>query len=293
MIHAEILPSPLAGLAGTDGRGVVLATFDRSLYLDLDGRIVAAASADLSRGPITITLNRPGPLPAVTAAAPVQLTAGLLRIGDLAVDLREATLWDPTLPTGVAFVRAGDASTASRAIVVDELLAAAPDESIVGLLGPRRGSPRRTDPGPLLSALSRGLDAIGAWLSGRLDASAATAIVAREVAGRGPGLTPSGDDLLLGIMLGAGVLPGVCGLREARQVRELLASATMPHTTRISSAYLDAARHGWAGEPWHALIGALAGPADSLRSAVRQLLRIGETSGADALTGFCWVWRAR
>jgi hypothetical protein len=92
-------------------------------------------------------------------------------------------------------------------------------------------------------------------------------------------------------MLGAGVLPGASGARGVTEMRETLAAAAISRTTRISGAYLEAARHGWAGEPWHALARSLSGPPDLLRGAVRRLLRIGETSGADALTGFCWVWR--
>jgi len=66
--------------------------------------------------------------------------------------------------------------------------------------------------------------------------------------------------------------------------------AARPKTTRISGAYLDAARRGWAAEPWHALIHAL-DDAAAMRTAVRRLARVGETSGADALTGFSWAWR--
>jgi hypothetical protein len=286
-LRAETLPSPLAGLAGAAGRGIVLAAFDRSLYLDLDGQVVALASSELSRGPIVITLRHPGAIPAVNTGAPVRLHGGRLHVGPVEVDLRDATVWDPTLlpPAGAT------ARSAARSVVIDELLAAAPDESIADLLGTRRdgGAPHSL----LLASLSKGLGAIDAWLSGRLDAASASAIVGREVAGRGPGLTPSGDDLLVGIMLGVGVLPGAAGVCSVQDVRDVLASAAMPRTTRISGAYLDAARHGWASEPWHALVRALVGQPEHVRGAARRLLGIGETSGADTLTGFCWVWRDR
>ena len=285
-LQAETLPSPLAGLAGADARGSVLAAFDRSLYLDLDGQVVALASSDLSRGPIVITLRHPGALPGVNTGEPVRLHAGRLQVGPVEVDLRNATVWDPTLPPAGATAR-----SAARSVVIDELLTAATDESIAGLLGTRRdgGAPHSL----LLASLSKGLGAIDAWLSGRLDAASVSAIVGREVAGRGPGLTPSGDDLLVGIMLGAGVLPGAAGVCSVQDVRDVLASAAMPRTTRISGAYLDAARHGWASEPWHALVRALASRPEHVRGAARRLLGIGETSGADTLTGFCWVWRDR
>ena len=285
-LQAETLPAPLAGLAGTDGRGTVVAAFDRSLYLDLDGRIVALASSELSRGPVVVTLRHTGSLPAVNPGAPVHLHAGRLRVGPIEVDLRDATVWDPTLRSTHT---ATAARPAARRVVIGELLATAPDESIARLLEPQGDG--NVPLSLLRTSLSKGLDAIDAWLSGHLDAASASAIIAREVAGRGPGLTPSGDDLLVGIMLATGVLPGAGGVRGVQDIRDVLASAAIPRTTRISGAYLNAASRGWASEPWHALVRALPGPPEPIRRAVRRLLQIGETSGADTLTGFCWVWR--
>lgn len=292
-LRAETLPSPLAGLAGADGRGIVLAVFDRSLYLDFEGQIVALASSELSRGPIVITLRHPAVLPDVHTGAPVRLHAGRLHVGAVEVDLRGATVWDPTLRPARPPMRSRDEATAvrsaARRVMIGELLATAPDESLAGLLEPPGDGSGPSS--PLLASLSKGLDAIDTWLSGHLDPASISAIVAREIAGRGPGLTPSGDDLLVGIMLGTSVLPSVAGVRRVQHVRDVLASAAMPRTTRISGAYLDAARHGWASEPWHTLVRALPGPPEPIRCAVRRLLQIGETSGADTLTGFCWVWR--
>lgn len=91
----------------------------------------------------------------------------------------------------------------------------------------------------------------------------------------------------MGIVLALVVWPHLAG---TERIPDLLVDAARSKTTRISGAYLDAARRGWAAEPWHALMRAL-DDAASTRAAVRRIARIGETSGADALTGFCWAWR--
>jgi hypothetical protein len=288
VVRADTIPTPLEHLARAEARGIVLAVFDRSAYLDLDGRIVALASADLPRGPFVIRLRHGGALPAIGSGAAVRLRGQRVLVGSLQVDLRGAAAWDPALPPAGARARSDDLA-GRRALVAGEVRALAPEASIAGLLA------REGGPGPpsssLLASLSRGLDALGAWLAGRLDDAAVSAAIARHIAGRGPGLTPSGDDLLVGIMLAATVLPGARGGRGAREVCRVLTSAAIPHTTRISGAYLDAAGRGWAGEPWHALVRALDGPPQALRGEVRRVLRLGETSGADTLTGFCWMWR--
>ncbi len=284
-LHASSLPTPLAHLRQTAAGGTVLAVFARSAYLDLDGRIVALASSDLARGPVTITLRESGSLHPVVPGAAVNLADGELHIGDVAVDLSGAAAWDPTLPpappsmTGVVL--------AAREVAAAEILISAPEESIAPLLA------STTLTGPLLQPLSRGLTAIDALLTGREDQATVLPVIAQDVAGRGPGLTPSGDDLLIGIVLALWLWPGIAAAVEgsARAVRDLLVNAARPRTTRISGAYLEAARLGQAAEPWHVLVASLHRSPAETRRAVRRLLRIGETSGADTLTGFCWAWR--
>lgn len=272
--RAAWLAAPLADLTHRSLPGVVLATFQRSAYVDLDGRIVALVASDLELGPFTIVLNDFGAVREHCAAGPVALDGGLLRIGAADIDLRAAAIWNPALPSPAGAGAARDAA-------IDTLLAAAPPGSIAPLLQPGRAS------GPLLGPLSRGLDALADLLDDAEAADAAWRDAAVKIAGRGPGLTPSGDDLLMGIVLALVVWPHLAG---TERIPDLLVDAARSKTTRISGAYLDAARRGWAAEPWHALMRAL-DDAASTRAAVRRIARIGETSGADALTGFCWAWR--
>jgi len=92
-------------------------------------------------------------------------------------------------------------------------------------------------------------------------------------------------------MLALSAWPSLTRPGYASRVCNLLAESAGPRTTRISAAYLGAARMGWAAAPWHALVRSLTRQPEAVRDAVRRLTRIGETSGADSLTGFCWAWR--
>ena len=255
---------------------MVLATFQRSAYLDLGGRIVALVATDLERGPFTIVLDDFGAVREHCSTGAARLDGGFLWIGAAEIDLRAAAIWNPALPRP-----AGSGSRAAREAAIETLLATAPEGSIAPLLQPTRAS------GPLLGPLSRGLDSIADLLDDAEAADQAWQDAAARIAGRGPGLTPSGDDLLMGIVLALVTWPH---LSRAACAPDLLVDAARPKTTRISGAYLDAARRGWAAEPWHALIRAL-DDAAATRAAVRRLARVGETSGADALTGFSWTWR--
>ena len=97
--------------------------------------------------------------------------------------------------------------------------------------------------------------------------------------GRGPGLTPAGDDALAGILLVAHA-HGVAG-PVAAAVRERLGS-----TTAVSAALLDAAADGYAAAEVVALVdAAVAGDPAAVARALPAVLAIGHTSGADLVIG--------
>ncbi len=98
--------------------------------------------------------------------------------------------------------------------------------------------------------------------------------------GRGPGLTPSGDDMLIGALAtlyAAGVAsPQRPFLPPEDQLAQL--------TTSVSCRYLNSARHGTFSTPVLRLLRRW----QSTRStefAVQRLLNVGHTSGADTLLG--------
>lgn len=104
--------------------------------------------------------------------------------------------------------------------------------------------------------------------------------------GLGPGLTPSGDDVLVG--WAAALWASTSEVRRlAHEVRAALLAAAAERTTALSQAFLSAA-----------LAGAIAEP---LRRFVRRpdpvsldgLLQVGATSGADSLAGYLLARRSR
>jgi hypothetical protein len=132
---------------------------------------------------------------------------------------------------------------------------------------------KRVSPLPMLDAAAKNGDA---------DAFMTAAVA---LAGWGPGLTPSGDDFLAGLMLSLWAYYG----ERARPWCIQIAAAALPRTTRLSGAFLQAAANGLADARWHALLQALAGaPGIRLEQAVRDALAFGATSGLDMLAGFLY-----
>jgi len=111
-----------------------------------------------------------------------------------------------------------------------------------------------------------------------------------ELVGLGPGLTPSGDDLLGGAMIALQAL-GVDVAARALADRVLARART--GTSAISSAHLSAAAEGSGALALHQAITALArGDACRLRAALDRVGRVGATSGWDGLAGAVLVFKA-
>lgn len=94
-----------------------------------------------------------------------------------------------------------------------------------------------------------------------------------ELAGRGNGLTPTGDDILVGALYGLWVW------KPVQKWMDLIVETAAPRTTSLSAAFLRAAAAGEATIHWHRL-------ANGEAAAVEQILAIGHTSGRDAWAGF-------
>jgi hypothetical protein len=115
---------------------------------------------------------------------------------------------------------------------------------------------------------------VAEWAVGRGDLPRAVG----ALAGLGPGLTPSGDDVLSGLL----VVLAVAG-HEGRELREAVDGAP---THAISRAFLTWAARGQAVEPVHRLLGALTrSDAAAARRHQEAVLTLGHTSGADLLLG--------
>ena len=102
--------------------------------------------------------------------------------------------------------------------------------------------------------------------------------------GKGPGLTPSNDDSLLGMLLSAHLdgRVAVVGLAPFFQRTAALSGLT----TLVSAHYLHYAEQGIFATPLHGLAQGLLTP-EALPLAIDEVLRLGHFSGADTLLG---VW---
>ena len=107
------------------------------------------------------------------------------------------------------------------------------------------------------------------------------------VVGHGPGSTPSGDDVLVGIFaVLTASQSGAAGAAAARSLDQMM-RPLLPGTTDISMQLLRQASRGLVGRTVHELICAISGETNlqALRIAIQRVVETGVTSGADTCMG--------
>jgi len=234
------------------GEGQVCAVFRRSFYLRFDNKYACIGDASLGRGPLNA-------LVADFSEPPLGAT--------VAVSIENAQRWEP-------------ATRGSGRINIEALRACldghVPEEGLgCVILGVHN---------PLAMHAQPALEALDRWLAGN-----ALGAEAEQLIGLGPGLTPSGDDYLGGILV---ALRWVGRDAQADSLWRWLEPRLASRTGELSIAHLAAAASGEAHEAVHGLLEDLsAWEAPDLHPALARLDAVGHSSGWDALAGIVAVAR--
>lgn len=251
-----------------------------------DAQVLSLVSARLGDGPFSIVLED---FPSgVHADSSLLVFENGLWLDDWLIDAEEAVLWQP-VPNWAALLAQPDLLPSAGRQIAYLLAQHAPEDSLARLvLNPLASSPL---PAHILQAAEQNIPLLFAALKQADNAKLGEA--AKKLAGLGPGLTPAGDDLLLGAMYGLwATQPPIA----AEQTAQEIATIATERTHALSAAWLTAGARGEAAAPWHQLIDAIAAQnAKAVETTVMRILPTGHTSGADALAGFLGVlegWQA-
>jgi hypothetical protein len=240
-------------LTGAGAEATVLGSSSHAVWLAVEDRVVVITTRDSTRLPNGIQLAAESSedlFAAVDHGAAVDIGNGRVMLEGLAVSV--GRWWDPR--------------PALSSITHDQLA-----ETVDGLPNDVPG----IDSGPLHNALS------AQSAGGVLHAS-------RALLGKGPGLTPEGDDFLAGAMAATRLLAEA--LRRERVI-SMVAGISVPlarlaeaRTTTFSAALIKSALRGQVAEPAGALLRALTGRGD-IPSSHLGLIRVGHSSGPALAAG--------
>lgn len=235
------LSARVAGQFAARGEGQVCAVFKRSFYLRFaEDAYACVGDASIGRGPLNAIVD--------DFAVPA--------LGEQ-ISLTAASTWQPGRRRAEPDLCALREAARGRA----------PAEGLGCLVAGMHNA---------LSAHAQpALDAVDEWIAGNtLDARA------EQLIGLGPGLTPSGDDYLGGVMVALQLVDRAC---HAASLWRWLEPRLASRTSAISAAHLAAAASGEAHEALHEVLN---GGLD-----LDAVSAVGRCSGWDALAGAIAVLR--
>ena len=270
--------------------GRIAAVFDRSVYVDFGSQWICFGDATVGNGPVNLSLE-PTPYSGVFADLavdqPVRVCAGAVHLGNRPFIIETPTkVWSPPLVscwTNESLTRGLDALNAiSRGRVPRQGLG-------VFLYG--HGAELSDTREAHVCALP--VFELERWLLNHLADKRCIEGVpesAQQLIGLGPGLTPSGDDFLGGVLI-------ALFLVDRQDIAAVLYADLCPRlparTGPISRTHLAAASVGQGLEILHLAINSvIEGDEEMIPTRLHHLDRVGSSSGWDALAGAYVVLRA-
>lgn len=275
----------------------VFAVFRRSFYCrSARGSLILVGPESLGAGPLHVLWSdgSGGESPRAEEGMPVGIDLDGTRVSapePLQLGLHEAREWTPAPPPcwtpsrlrrSLAWLeRAGDRAPAEG---LGRLIASVAAGEI-----PSDGAE-----GPALRRCARpAIAALSAWMRATLAPRAASRIPPEAIVdliGLGPGLTPSGDDVLAGALL---ALHGFARADMAARLATWLRPRLEGRTGLVSRAHLGCAAGGEGAAVLHdAMVALASGDADALAGATAAAGTLGHCSGWDGLVGIAAVAQA-
>lgn len=241
----------------------MLGRFERAINLaDSAGWVIAVTGPEIGRGPFSVVVAAPPDFfNQFTIGQPVIADRRGLTVGKWRLNWNTAAVWEPRLISPVQPLSL--------------------NSSTIQVFKPYTNWP---DPAEVSAPLRQRLQQAAAQFTHALVDDKVNmpqvAQAASFLAGLGSGLTPAGDDYLVGAM-------AALWLAGLKTLLPEIAAAAVPQTTTLSVAFLNAAAQGEFMEPWHHLAQNLyPGNIESLSRALTQVAAFGASSGRDALAGF-------
>jgi hypothetical protein len=280
-------------LDASGGDGTVHAVFDGAVNMLLPGGLVSLVPEAVERGPLNVTLPPQvglGKMSAlgVKAGDKVRVRGLTLELGDrLRVSFRSAGTYRPSQKFTLPLLEEDEIATNLQVARETALLFGR--TAGLGELILLFGEGGRVTSGKLNIFASAALPRL-VQLEQAFCADDETTLkgAVRELIGLGPGLTPSSDDTLAGLLLVSALYAENRGSprRASRLIAQAACSEARGRTTILSEEYLVQAALGSGNEPVMRLCEALlTGERKSVERETRRVLSTGETSGTDTMLG--------
>lgn len=238
MVSKLVTPRALHWLRNTRSARVLNSSDSVCNLVNEHREVLSLVTPEIGPGPFTITLANgfrvePGDEQRVSVLSPTALA-----LGRTIIDVADAAVWQPSPEW--SRLRDRTFTGRSQTILLPDIIECGLEQLLAGIV-------TGDEPGILAGVAA--------------------------LAGRGEGLTPAGDDLLVG------VLHALWVWRPRSEWGRRIAQTAAARTTTLSANFLHAAAEGEAVWHWHTLV-------DGDADAVNRIMSVGHRSGAYAWAGF-------
>ena len=278
--------------------GTIHSVFHKAMNIALDGTLLALLSTELPHMPNSVRLSKmivDELLPKLQPGMEVWIGNEKLFIPayNLSLRLPETAAWEPR-PDVTAYQWHPE-TVARHVRLLAYILADKPQQGGLApfvrplLLGqPAQETPLSRMAMPKLRLLTQ-----ASWRQNMAGIEEAT----RGLAGLGPGLTPSGDDVLGGFAAIMALLSSQLSADAAsrKHIASAIAAVARPRTTTLSAVLLAHAARGELAEQMGTLLLTLSLPfeeSETILDAANHVLAFGASSGGDTLLGMLLGLRA-
>jgi Protein of unknown function (DUF2877) len=278
--------------------GIVHSIFNKAANITFDGTMLALLSDELPRMPNSVRLRSD-----VTDTLFLNLKRGMeVCVGNdtlvipacnFSFRLSDTPIWEPR-PDVTAYKWNHETVAQHSRLLTQFLANKQHQDGLAPLIGPLfLEQPLQETPLSRMAMPNLKLLAQASWQQNIAGIEEAT----RGLAGLGPGLTPSGDDVLggfaavmalLSIQLSADSL-------SRKHIASTIASVAKPRTTKLSGILLAYASRGEVSEQLGTLLLTLMLPAEEFKTVIKaadHVLAFGASSGGDTLLGMLLGLRA-
>jgi len=291
-----VLPSAQAIVIGTVAKrklesalfGRVTAVFDRSLYIEVNGSWICLADVNLGFGPLTVSIksnNGREWINRLSVGRLVKLSPlGISNDNSIIISTKGVRSWHP--PKGPSWTK-NSLMFGLRALE-NVAYSKVPVEGLGQFLFECPDSFPASDES---RAAEHPIGILKNWLKKFFEVQMPITPNKEGVSallGLGPGLTPSGDDFLGGMLIAL----YVCGEKSVHKQLFTQVKSLLNSTGPVSRAHLKAAALGEGSHSLHQVLNMLLeGNETQLEPGIDAINKIGHTSGWDALAGVAVVLR--
>lgn len=270
-----------------DQGGTVLGVTSRGAFIKTENRFLLFLSFESFHGPLTINIPiREGLILPIRGGMNLQITGREITFLDagLVVSIQDPVMWQPEPPSlpPLSLSERNKRLTSSA----KRILAAKKKNDLAGTLPRLLHISRQTDQHPKdFSPLQAKMIKLQSELMSSSHLPAAETLI--SLLGSGSGLTPSGDDLIIGVLLALNrwKIETVNGQDLDRLNQEIVENAYRK-TTTLSANLIECATLGLADERLIEVLDWLVSGREKESNHIDELLGWGSSSGIDVFVGF-------